>query len=146
MSVFSQIYQTIRDVRYKINGGDLICASCISIFHVHEICSYHKILFGRHMVVAPGSTNLYSKPRIFIRITSDHVRHHSSSTRRERGRASPMAVVSLSARTEVSCESCPRQASQDFSSECVCYHSHVAHPHQSGTATLHAPVLPNLRP
>jgi hypothetical protein len=36
--VLSKIYQTARDVRYKMSGNDLICASCALNIHVHQIC------------------------------------------------------------------------------------------------------------
>jgi hypothetical protein len=33
------MYQTIRDVRPKMNDSDLICAPCALNLHVHQICS-----------------------------------------------------------------------------------------------------------
>jgi hypothetical protein len=38
--VFSKIYQTTRDVRCKMSGADLICASYALNFHVPEICCH----------------------------------------------------------------------------------------------------------
>jgi hypothetical protein len=43
--VLGKMYQTTRDVRSKMSGDDLICASYALNIHVHEIYSHQFFLY-----------------------------------------------------------------------------------------------------